>query len=103
MASGTVIDVNNTCQEGNRSCGGRYGRRVFIRHNDIFTTRYAHLQSVTVSNGQSVQQGDIIGYEGNTGDSTGSHLHSEIRKNGTPVNPERYWNRRLDDNGNIVG
>ena len=54
------------------------------------TTSYLHLQSFAVSAGQSVSRGQVIGYEGTTGNSTGCHLHFETRENGTPVNP-RTW------------
>ena len=54
------------------------------------TTAYLHLESFAVSGGQSVSRGQVIGYEGTTGSSTGCHLHFETRENGTPVNP-RGW------------
>ncbi|MFB9731065.1 M23 family metallopeptidase, partial [Ornithinimicrobium kibberense] len=54
------------------------------------TTAYLHLQSFAVSPGQSVGRGQVVGYEGTTGSSTGCHLHFETRENGTPVNP-RTW------------
>ncbi|WP_122263344.1 peptidoglycan DD-metalloendopeptidase family protein [Ornithinimicrobium cerasi] len=54
------------------------------------TTAYLHLESFAVSSGQSVSRGQVVGYEGTTGSSTGCHLHFETRENGTPVNP-RTW------------
>jgi len=54
------------------------------------TTAYLHLQSFAVSPGQRVARGQVVGYEGTTGSSTGCHLHFETRENGTPVNP-RGW------------
>ena len=61
-------------------CGGGYGRYLVIRHNDgKYCTLYAHLSSVSVSVGQSVSQGEVIGYAGSTGYSTGAHLHFEVR------------------------
>lgn len=70
--------------------GMGWGYHVYLYHNDTFCTLYAHMSSVAVSEGQYVNQGDIIGYEGSTGDSTGPHLHFEVWRNGTRVNPRNY-------------
>lgn len=70
-----------------------YGYCVDIQHADGVMSRYGHLSSIKVSVGQSVSQYDTIAYSGNTGDSTGPHLHFEIRLNGTPVNPLNYVNK----------
>ena len=64
-----------------------YGHHVIIRHDQTFTTRYGHLSRFAVKLGKWVEQGDLIGYSGSTGASTGPHLHFEIRRNGTPRNP----------------
>jgi len=96
-ASGTVIQVQTGCQVGVPSCGGYFGNHVFLLHNvngQFFTTVYAHLNSVHVSNGQQVVKGQQIGTMGSTGDSTGPHLHFEIHPGGfkNPVNPRNYIN-----------
>lgn len=66
---------------------GGYGRYIDIRHNGTYQTQYAHLSGIAVNSGQSVSQGDIIGYVGSTGFSTGPHLHYQIKKHGAKVNP----------------
>lgn len=69
---------------------GSYGIVVFLRHGGNITTVYAHMQYFTVELNQYVKQGDIIGYVGNTGLSTGPHLHFEIRIDGKPVDPQKW-------------
>jgi murein DD-endopeptidase MepM/ murein hydrolase activator NlpD len=69
---------------------GGYGNVVMIDHINDIQTRYGHLQNFIVKFGQRVKKGQIIGYLGNTGRSSGPHLHYEIRKNGIPVNPKLY-------------
>ena len=66
---------------------------VDIQHANGVMSRYGHLSSIKVSVGQTVDQYDVIAYSGNTGDSTGPHLHFEIRINGTAVNPLNYVNK----------
>lgn len=87
-ASGVVIETLGSCKEGRSSCGGRYGNYIVIAHNNGTTTRYAHLQNVSVSVGEEVSQGERIGSTGNTGHSTGPHLHFQIEKsNGKTIRP----------------
>nr|WP_236838687.1 M23 family metallopeptidase [Caldalkalibacillus salinus] len=66
---------------------GGYGNLVIISHGDGLETYYAHLSSMTVSEGMHISQGETIGYMGQTGHATGYHLHFEIRINNRPVNP----------------
>ena len=81
------------------SCGGTvvqagwysgYGNCITLRHPDGRQTRYGHLSKILVSVGQSVKQGQKIALSGNTGRSTGPHVHFEIIINGSQVNPLKY-------------
>ena len=69
---------------------GGYGRAVMIDHGHGICTRYGHLGSFAVTTGQYLHRGDIIGYVGLSGRSTGPHLHYEVRIHDTPVNPYKY-------------
>lgn len=80
-ASGTVIFAG---------WSGGYGKCVKISHSNGYSTWYAHLSSINVSVGDSVYQGQQVGRIGSTGNSSGPHLHFELRVSGTPVNPMRY-------------
>jgi len=67
-----------------------YGRTVVIDHGNGISTLYGHLSGFTVSPGQLIHRGDTLGYVGQTGRSTGPHLHYEVRILNTPVNPHKY-------------
>lgn len=73
---------------------GGYGKVVILEHGIVngkpITTLYAHMNSIAVSNGQRVTKGQVLGYEGTTGYSTGPHCHFEVRVNGQPNNPLNY-------------
>ncbi len=69
---------------------GGYGNLVVIDHQNGIATAYGHQSQIAVSSGQFVSQGQVIGYVGSTGHSTGPHLHFEVRVNGTPVDPLSY-------------
>lgn len=74
---------------------GGFGRQVILNHGFGYKTRYAHMQDVHVSRGDTVRRGQVIGTVGNTGRSTSSHLHYEVIYKGRPVNPVNYFNRNL--------
>ena len=67
-----------------------YGNLVVIEHNESWATLYAHLDKITVSEGQKVESGVEIGKMGRTGNARGVHLHFEIRQNRLPVNPIEF-------------
>jgi murein DD-endopeptidase MepM/ murein hydrolase activator NlpD len=69
-----------------------YGLYVAIEHGGQIQTRYAHMSRLNVAEGQRVSKGDVIGYVGTTGRSTGPHLHYEVRVDGEAVNPVPYMN-----------
>ena len=70
---------------------GGYGQRVIINHDYGYKTVYAHLKQVFVSEGQKLKRGEVLGSLGNTGHSTGAHLHYEVRKSNIPINPINFY------------
>lgn len=77
------------------SPGGGYGLTIVINHGYTYKTLYAHLSKKAVKPGQKVKRGQVIGYVGSTGMSTGAHLHYEVIKNGQRVNPVYYFNAEI--------
>ena len=71
---------------------GGYGRYIKISHGNGYETAYGHMSSIAVSSGDSVKKGDVIGYVGSSGYSTGPHLHFEVLLNGQTVNPLKILN-----------
>lgn len=67
-----------------------YGLRVVVDHDFGLETVFAHLKKTAVQPGQTVRRGELLGYSGNSGRTTGSHLHYEVHVHGTPVNPRQY-------------
>lgn len=93
--SGTVIRANLSCthdygKDESCGCGGGYGNYIIIDHGNEFLTLYGHLTSIDVNVGDVVKKGDKIGGMGSTGNSTGDHLHFEIRYQGYYLNPALY-------------
>ena len=92
----TVKEITSGGSSGNglyKSSDGKplrsYGRVIYL-DNGSYRVFYGHLNSFNVSNGAKVKKGDLIGYSGNTGNSTGPHLHLELRKNDVILNPNNY-------------
>src|SRR5437016_5344268 len=81
---------------------GGYGKMVMIDHGHGISTRYGHLSGYAVTSGQHVNRGDVIGYVGLSGRSTGPHLHYEVRINDTPVNPYKYLRMTVAHSGGFT-
>lgn len=88
--SGTVKTVKTIVDHNTYGNGGSYGKYIVIDHGSGFTTYYAHLSEFNISQGARVTQGQQIAKSGNTGNSSGPHLHFEIRKNNSTQNPRDY-------------
>ncbi|MCI8523912.1 MAG: M23 family metallopeptidase [Lachnospiraceae bacterium] len=89
---GTAVMASSTGTVAKAGWGSGYGYVVYINHADGRQTRYGHLSKVLVSQGQTVTQGQKIALSGNTGVSTGPHVHFEVLINGSQVNPFDYLN-----------
>jgi murein DD-endopeptidase MepM/ murein hydrolase activator NlpD len=76
-----------------------YGRLIEIDHGNNLSTRYGHLSGFAVTDGQTVRKGQVIGYVGMSGRSTGAHLHYEVRIHDTPVNPHKYLRTSVASTG----
>ncbi len=92
VPTGTAVMASSSGTVTRAGWGSGYGYCVYIKHPDGRETRYGHLSKILVSVGQTVSQGQKIALSGNTGVSTGPHLHFEILINGTQVNPLNYLN-----------
>jgi len=80
---------------------GGYGRAIVLEHGHGIATRYGHLSGFAVAPGQHVHRGEVIGFVGLSGRSTGPHLHYEVRINDTPVNPYKYLRITVAHNGGL--
>ncbi|WP_296675914.1 M23 family metallopeptidase [Novosphingobium sp.] len=93
-AYGSPIRATSDGVVGSAGWRGGYGLAVQLDHGKGVASRYAHMSRMAVYAGQAVRRGDVIGYVGSTGLSTGPHLHYEIRVNGAAVNPYASLGRR---------
>jgi murein DD-endopeptidase MepM/ murein hydrolase activator NlpD len=89
LGSAVVATADGTVGYAGERLG--FGSTVEIEHAADLLTVYAHLSRPLVSAGQRVTQGQVVALSGNSGISTGPHLHYEVRLNGTPVDPTGYW------------
>ncbi|HEX3007460.1 MAG TPA: M23 family metallopeptidase [Bacteroidales bacterium] len=90
-ADGVIAEIETNEHRG-------YGNMALVDHGYGYETVYAHMERIKVKIGQHVKRGDVIGYVGNTGLSTGPHLHYEVRKNGKAVNPINFYFNDLSPN-----
>ena len=70
---------------------GSFGKMIVIKHGYGYKTRYAHASKLMKKKGEQVKKGDVVALVGNSGRSTGSHVHYEVLKRGVPVNPKKYF------------
>jgi murein DD-endopeptidase MepM/ murein hydrolase activator NlpD len=102
---GTPILATTDGQVVRAGWGGGYGNVVELRHSGGLATRYGHMSRIAVSGGQRVRQGQVIGYVGSTGLSTGPHLHYEMFRNGQLVDPRsvRFASRSQLEGSELAG
>lgn len=93
ISAGTPIYASNDGSVVTATWHSSYGNYILLDHGNGKSTLYAHCSGLAVSSGQSVSKGQVIGYVGSTGYSTGNHLHFEFRVNGQKVNPANYVSR----------
>ena len=91
LSEGTPIYATHDGEVTTAAYDSGYGNYIVITNSEGYTTKYAHLSSISVSQGQTVTRGTQIGAAGSTGNSTGSHLHLEMLKDGTYYNPIFYF------------
>lgn len=89
-STGTSITAADAGQVSFAAYNGSYGNLVIINHENGYQTYYAHASRILVKKGDRVFKGQEIAKVGSTGNSTGPHLHFEVRKNGTPINPLQF-------------
>ncbi len=94
--TGTPIYATGDGTVKNASFNSGYGNMVQLEHGNGYQTLYAHMSRAKVRTGQRVKRGDVLGYVGSTGLSTGAHLHYEIHKDGKPVDPIMYFYNDVD-------
>jgi murein DD-endopeptidase MepM/ murein hydrolase activator NlpD len=92
-SSGTPVKVSGDGIVIHAEYSGNYGKLVIVDHGNGFETYYAHLSRFEVVAGQPIHRGEIVGFSGATGRVTSAHLHYEVRRDGTPVNPHQYLNQ----------
>jgi murein DD-endopeptidase MepM/ murein hydrolase activator NlpD len=89
-ADGTPVRATADGEVSDANMGAGYGREVVLNHGHDVMTVYGHLSAIAVLPGQHVKQGQVVGYVGQSGRSTGPHLHYEVRVHNVPVNPHKY-------------
>jgi murein DD-endopeptidase MepM/ murein hydrolase activator NlpD len=87
---GTPVRATADGEVSDANMGAGYGREVVLNHGHDVVTVYGHLSAIAVLPGQHVKQGQVVGYVGQSGRSTGPHLHYEVRVHNVPVNPHKY-------------
>ena len=91
VAEGTEVVAVKSGRVTEVRTSATYGKLLRFETTDGYTILYAHLSEILVKKGEKIKQGQVVAKSGNTGLSTGPHLHFEIRVNGTPVNPLLYF------------